>query len=244
MKRARRLALALVLLGNCTPAAIAQELEILPAAYATLKSEGKAAQDFVPAGWKLETSATGDLNKDGVDDLALLLRQDNPANVLKNDSLGENPFDTNPRILAAAFASGGVYKLALQNHTLIPRRESPTLEDPLSEGGLSIDHGSLVVKVSFFASAGAWETYNSTFRLRHDGDQFRLIGFDKYWVHRGSGEMEQTSVNYLTGIAEIGKGTIESDELTSKKRRPIGRKALLTLEQIGDGLAFEAFGSR
>ena len=47
-----------------------------------------------------------------------------PANVLSHDGLGNNPFDTNPRILAVAFRenAGVRYRLQLQNHALIARR--------------------------------------------------------------------------------------------------------------------------
>lgn len=236
---------AFVLLGLLSATASAQELEIPPAKYPDLPAVGSRVEDFVPAGWKLEQSLAGDLNKDGVDDIAIVLREENPANVLKNERLGENPFNTNPRILAAAFGSGGVYKLALQDHSLIPRRESPTLDDPMDEGGgISIDRGSLVVNLRFFASAGAWETFSSAFRLRHDGETFRLIGYDKNWVHRASGEEQTTSINYITGVAEIEKGTIEKDEPDLRSKRHIGRKALLSIEQIGNGLEFEPFGSR
>lgn len=87
---------------------------------------------------------TGDLDGDGRPDLALVLRQQDPVNVVRNDSgLGENPLDTNPRILAVAFArDAGGYVLALHNPTLIPRHDIPTVEDMLDEGGVSIQRGS------------------------------------------------------------------------------------------------------
>ncbi len=241
MTLVNRIAAALLFLLLMPLGASAQDLQIPPANYPHLIELGKSAQDFVPVGWKLELSATGDLNKDGVDDIAMVLRQDSAANRIVNESLGENPFDTNPRILAAAFGSADGFSLVVQDHTLIARRESPTLDDPLAEGGLEIDNGSIVVKLGMFASAGSWETFNSTFRFRHDGEIFRLIGYDKVWTHRGSGELIATSVNYITGLAEISKGTIATDVYSSTAKRRIGRKALLTIEQVGDGLAFEPF---
>lgn len=47
--------------------------------------------------------------------------------------MGENPLNTNPHILAVAFSqTDGDYRLVLSNHTLIPRRENPSMGDPFN----------------------------------------------------------------------------------------------------------------
>ena len=93
----------------------------------------------------------GDLNGDGKPDVVQVLKQTNPRNVLPNDAMGPNPFDTNPRILAVAFAAAaGGFDLTLENHTLIPRPEYPTMDDPLDPegvqpGGIEVKNGVLRV---------------------------------------------------------------------------------------------------
>ena len=195
----------------------------------------------MPAGWKLEKQESGDLNKDGRDDLLLLLRLDDQKNILKNEGLGQNPFDTNPRILAVAFGNdaGKPFTLALENHTLIARPEDPVMEDPLSEtGGAAIERGTLKVALYLFSSAGSWDTGTSSFSLRHGKRGFELIGFDRYSTRRNDGSVEEVSINYLTGKVRISTGTIEDDKLKDKWRK-LPKKRLLLIEELGDGLAFD-----
>ncbi len=221
--------------------AAAQDIEIPDAVYPDLPSQATSAEGFVPAGWALESQVSGDLNRDGIADLALVLHEENPANVVRNDDgLGETPLNTNPRILAVAFgrADSAGYALALENHTLIPRREVPTFDDPLSEGGVAIERGTLRVTMGFFASAGSWATSTTTYTFRHQNGRFELIGFDRDATQRNTGEMTVTSINYSTGKAKLTSGNIESDDETVRWKSLPSREPV-TIEQIGDGIEFE-----
>lgn len=225
-----------VLFSTCVSA---QELVIPKVTYPSLPQDGASAEAFVPKGWKLEKQQSGDLNKDGQDDLLLLLRMDDRRNVLKNEGLGQDPFDTNPRILAVAFGTGQSFTLGLENHTLIARTEDPVMDDPVGEsGGVAIERGTLKVSLYSFASAGSWSAGSSTFRFRHGKRGFELIGYDSSSTQRNTGEVEQVSINYLTGKVQISTGTISDDKLKDKWRK-IPKKKLLLLEEIGDGLAFD-----
>jgi hypothetical protein len=229
----------MVSLTFATPALA--DFEIPKVTYPKLAGEGASAQAFVPKGWKLESEQKGDLNKDGLDDLLILLRMDEPKNIITHDGLGRSPFDSNPRILAAALAgdAGKPYKLVLQNHTLIARPEDPVLDDTLSEtGGVAIENGNLKVALHLFSSAGSWATGTTTFRFRHGKKGFELIGFDRSTTGRNDGSVEEVSINYLTGKVKIGTGTIEDDELKVEWRK-LKKKRLLVIDQIGDGLMFE-----
>jgi hypothetical protein len=234
-------AVALLAVGFTLPGlAGAQELEIPPAVYPALPKGAASAQGFVPTGWALESQVSGDLTGDGVPDLALVLHEQNPNNVVGYGSLGENPFNTNPRILAVAFglADDAGFSLALENHTLIPRRIDPTLEDPLAEGGVTVERATLRVTLGFFSSAGSWMMSRTTYVLRHQNSRFELIGFDRDIVQRSSGETTDVSVNYLTKRAKVTSGSIDSDRGTVVWKA-LSPGPLLTLEEIGDGIAFE-----
>jgi hypothetical protein len=239
---AMRLSLFGLLIGILfSTGASAQELVIPKVTYPTLPKEGANAEAFVPIGWKLEKQQSGDLNKDGQDDLLLLLRMNNPGNVVKNEGLGQNPFDTNPRILAVAFGNGAgkSFTLGLENYTLIARTEDPVMDDPVGEsGGVAIERGTLKVDLYSFASAGSWSVGTTSFRFRSGKRGFELIGYDSSSTQRNSGEVEQVSINYLTGKVQISTGTISDDKLKDKWRK-IPKKKLLLLEEIGDGLAFD-----
>jgi lipoprotein-anchoring transpeptidase ErfK/SrfK len=135
----------------------AQEPAIPKVTYPRLPKQAEAAEKFVPQGWVLETQASGDLNRDGIDDLAFVMQQNDPKNVLTDTESSTNSFDTNPRILAIAFGSNSSrrYALKIENHTLIPRRDNSSQEDPFGEdGGISIKRGRLDVTLHLFMSAG------------------------------------------------------------------------------------------
>ena len=181
--------------------------------YPRLPEQATSAQGFVPAGWTLEKNLSGDLNRDGIPDLVLVLRAQDAANIIKHNTMGANPLDTNPRILAVAFGrkTPAGYTLAMQDHTLIPRRTMPNIDDPLEEGDVMIERGTLRVKLGFFASAGSWTASMTTFTFRHQNGQFELIGYDRYETMRNSGETTDVSINYTTRKVSIAKGSIEND---------------------------------
>jgi hypothetical protein len=217
----------------------AQELAIPEAVYPALPRNAPAAEGFVPPGWVLESRAEGDLDRDGLADLALVLRQTGSANVVANDGLGENPFDTNPRMLAVALRmpSGG-YRLALENRTLIPRRVDPVMADPLSEGGIAIARGALKVTLHLFMSAGGWSMSQTTYTLRLRDGRMELIGFDRRTAHRGSGETDDVSVNYLTGRMKRSSGHVSEDEPRTVVWTTMPHRPPPDIDAVGDGLSF------
>jgi hypothetical protein len=221
------------------------ELHVPDAHYPGLPAQAMNAEGFVPNGWRLESQAAEDLDGDGRPDLVLVLRQQDPANVIRNDDgLGENPLDTNPRILAAAFASdGGGYALALQNHALIPRHDVPTVEDMLEEGGVSVQRGALRVTLHFWANAGSWSMGNTTYTFRWQNGRFELIGYDSDSVMRNSGASESLSINYSTGEVKRSVGNMQDDkETVTWQKLPSSRR--WTLDEVGDGSAFDPLPAR
>lgn len=219
-------------------AGTAQALEPPPVRYPALPAHGGDAAAFVPPGWTLESRQRGDLDGDGRDDLLLVLKMADPANVVDNGGFGPDRFDTNPRMLAVAFADGAGYRLALSDHALIPRAEFPNMEDYLDGGQPRIARGGFSVNLHQFSSAGSWSASETTFLFRHQQGCFRLIGYDVRDVHRGSGEVRELSVNYLTGKAKLSEGSIEDSALRTRWRQ-LPRQPLRCLERIGDGLAFD-----
>lgn len=218
-----------------------EELVIPPVRYPALPATAAGAEGFAPRGWRVEAQAVGDLSGDGRADLAFVLRMNDPANVLAHDGLGDNPFDTNPRILAVALGvAGGGYRLAAQDHRLIARRDYPTQSDPF-EQELAIERGSLNVTVRLFMNAGGWGAGSSSFRFRWRDDALRLVGYDRLDMQRNSGCMTRLSINYLTGRVKRSSGRTDLDRETVRwSRLPV--RALLPIDRIGDGLEFDAGG--
>ena len=220
--------------------ASAEELVIPPAAYPTLPAHGATPEAFVPKGWTVEFKATGDLNRDGVPDVALVLHDTDPAKVLKGMPIGIDPFDTNPRMLVVLFRTPqGGYDLAVADHSLIHRSTEPNIDDVL-EGSKSpvIRNGTLKIEMQLFTNAGGWTTGAYGFTFRWQEGHFRLIGYDAATVQRNTGETAGVSINYLTFNEKISHGRIDRDK-DKVRWQTISQRTLLTLEQIGDGIAFD-----
>ncbi len=229
--------------GGMLPAVVAhaQELVIPEVAYPRLPGQAPSAEGFVPKGWVLEAQASGDLNRDGVADIAVVARQNDPRNIVENPDLGENPFNTNPRILAIAFRNGpaGDYVLQAENHTLIPRRTDPVVADPFEGKGLTIERGSLRVNLTLWLSAGGWDMSGMTYTFQHRNGRIELIGYDRATTNRSSLDTTDVSVNYLTGRMKTSTGNSNSDKAPKVVWKTLPRRAPPTLDEIGDGLEFE-----
>lgn len=233
-----RLSIALVTLLFAITTECRADLEKLPAVtYPQITSQAQTAAGFVPEGWKLETSATGDLNGDGMSDLALVIRQNAPLNVVSNEGgLGVDPLDSNPRMLLVAFGNkAGGYRLQLANHTLIPRHDNPTIDDPYD--GIEINKGALKVALHFWANAGSWSTSNTKFTFRFRNGCFLLVGYDHNETRRNSGETSDTSINLLTGKMKFTTGSINDDHTTTRWK-PYTGKTDICIDAIGDGSEF------
>jgi hypothetical protein len=227
---------SLLALLSCGAAA-AQDLP--PVSYPRLPTEGATAEAFVPKGWGIEARAGGDLDGDAWADLALVLRSQDPANVIPQEMCGKE-LDTNPLILAILLANPvGGYRLAVENHSLIPRRDDACRLDGYT--GIAVERGILSVDFERMMSAGGWDMCSTAFKWRWRDGALRLIGFDYSNVRRNTGAMTRISINYPTGRAKISTGNIGTDRekvrWTTLRRRPAP-----TIDAVGDGLMFDPEG--
>ena len=240
----RRLLLSWFFIGCATFAPAQDELVIPDVKIPALAHTGKTAADFTPPGWMVQIQAAGDLNGDGLPDLAFVLHDTDRRNIIQNRSgFGVDSLDTNPRILAIALhnATGDAYALALQNSTLIPRYEAPNLDDNFDtesdDGALTIARGAFTVSLHYFANAGSWDTGNASLTFRLQNNRFELIGFSNENLHRGTGIETDTSANYSTGKLKIVKGSDTTPTRTVWK--PLKSARHLTIDQVGDGMEFQ-----
>jgi hypothetical protein len=226
------IACLLALLGSA--AASAQDLP--PVTYPQLPAEAATAEGFVPRGWKIENRAEGDLDGDSRADLALVLRSQDPANVLPVEMCGDE-LDTNPSMLAVLLAKpGGGYRQAVENHALIPRRENSCALGGLT--GIAIERGTLSTDFERMMSAGGWDMGSAAFKWRWSDGALRLIGFDYSNIKRNTGAMTRISINYLTGRAKISTGNIGTDRETVRWRALRSRRPP-AIGEVGDGLTFD-----
>lgn len=219
------------------PVADGNPLGVPTAVYPALPARFTDPAALAPQGWRIEHRLTGDLSGDGVADVVLVLKQNDPANVIRNEGFGPDTFDTNPRLLIVGLGRAGGYDLVVRNHTFIPRPLEPVLEDAL-ETAPGIRNGTLSIPLHFFASAGGWTMWNSVARFRWQDGALRLIGHDYFEVARNTGQVLNRSVNFLNGRVSTVRSTIDVDKDPPAvwSTRPV--VPLLTIDQLGDGLEY------
>lgn len=209
-----RVAVSLIALTCISGTAAAlDELIIPPASYPDIAKRGASATDFVPPGWAIERQASGDISGDGLADLALVVKQANPAFVLENNSFGAPTLDTNPRILVVALATRDGYQQVVANHRLIPRHEIPTLSDAFGdEDALDIKRGSLKISFYHFANMGGWDMGPTSFTFRWHEDALRLIGYDRTVILRNEGSVTSLSIDFLKRRVKTSFGRVDEKQ--------------------------------
>ncbi|MDM1784008.1 hypothetical protein [Acinetobacter bereziniae] len=195
-------------------------------------------QSFIPKNWKVLSQAQGDLNGDRQTDVALIIENTDPKNIVTNDRLGNPQLNLNQRKLLILLKSPQGYRLAASNSTLPSEgdQESPCLADPLGEGNpLTIKNGLVQINLHYWLSCGSWYVSNHVFTFRYQNQSFQLIGYDVNDFHRTSGETNAKSINFLTGKIKktTGGSGFENQKQTAQESwSKLKQKYALTLERI------------
>lgn len=194
---------------------------------------------LVPPGWKVETRLAGDVDGDGRSDLVLLIKgADRGCLVAEQDIYGSR-LDTNPRAVVVALAGPGGYRVAASNDSLIPRHLAPQVEDPLENGGVTLENGALKVSVHYWSSMGSWSIAHRDFTFRWRGGRLVLVGFDVLDARRNTGETEERSYNYLSGRLKTSLGAFDEDRPKSIRWSTLRKAPLRAFADLGDAWEFE-----
>ena len=186
-------------------------------------AEGRKAQDFVPRGWKIGTSAAGDLNNDEVPDQVLQIV---PSDY---DSSGVAAAPEAQALLILVSDHGTLRRSALSAKLLATIVPQYIFE-------LSIKNGVLVIHQNFGMTDVSDLTHR--FRLEPATNRFLLIGKDILHYHRPQGPnwpATRISENYLTGVRLTTTDNWINDD-TNKPVTKRGRveRARVFLEEIDE----------
>jgi len=194
--------------------------------YPIIKKQGKTSNDFIPTGWTILGKAEGDLNKDQVKDVALVLQCKKSIRTV-NDG---DTLNTHPRILVILFqdAVSKTYKLITQSNTFIINTDDPTMEDPFQE--VAINKGLLQIDFQQFYNMGSWYITNRSYKFRYQNNQPVLIGADYLSFHRATHDYEEYSFDFLSKKRSFTKGKDEKPQKTTWT--PVKLSELKTLETL------------
>ena len=208
--------------------------------YPVIKSNAPRLTDFVPAGWEIFNQATGDLNKDGLVDAALVLEKSTG----NGKAHGQGSTDLGPpRMLVVLLKSptNKGYAVSVQSNSFIPSHDDPETDDPFA--GLAIARGVLKIGFQYNRSDSHDDISTSAYKFRYDGHQFVLIGADIDITGRMSFTFQKFSYNFLNrkGVFTTGPLGDEADETLTKTVRLPAPKTLTTFTKPGTWLISEDF---
>ena len=145
-------------------------------------------EDFIPKGWKSIIVKKGDLNKDKIDDVVLIIEKNDPKNFKKNEeSYQTSPENHNPRIILVLFKDkNSKYTLAAKNdkgfiispgeayESGLQNLESPDFDNDLSKS-ITIKNNTL--RIFTFAELTR-SSGSSIYVFRYQNNRFELIGLE------------------------------------------------------------------
>lgn len=203
---------------------------------AELPSHATTVEAFAPPGWRLETTALGDLNRDGRPDVAFVLRLNNPANIWHDRHQRIRPsVDANPRWFGVALARGSGFALVSQSQSLVARHSEDYLSDPL--GNLSIEQGDLMLDFESFPMIGSGHVSNSRMVFRLKGKCLRLITYEDDFFHRYAAERHRLHIDFQTGQQRRFKATSEGVPFRLVSENTLKHQPIC-LDAVGEGLSF------
>jgi hypothetical protein len=190
-------------------------------------AEAKDVNALVPAGWTIlmkdePALAEGDLNKDGIEDVAAIIEQ-----------LDAETDEAPPRALLIAFGtSNDSYTLSIiADKVVLKADEGGIWGDPFES--LSIDRGSVIV--SDYGGSN-WRWYNK-YRFRFQDNDWYLIGatMGEYFTGNATqDEAHEQDYNLLTGDYHIKKTNEKGENVTERGNRGIRELVKLKDFDIGN----------
>ena len=145
-------------------------------------------EDFIPKGWKKLIVEKGDLNKDKIDDVVLVIEKNDPKNFKKiEDSSSSNPVNFNPRIILVLFKDkNSKYTLVAKNDKNfivspgyaseegLESLDSPDYDDNLSKAVIIKNNTLRIFTLADYIKAAT----STAYIFRYQNNRFELIGLD------------------------------------------------------------------
>lgn len=192
-------------------------------------AQNESPSEFIPNGYVLFDEYSGDLNKDGLEDCILIIKNTKQENIIEN-RFGDN-VDRNRRGLIVLFKNENGYELILKNLDCFSSENEdggvyfpPELWINIKNENLKIHYGH--------GRYGYWE-----YIFRYDKSDFNLIGYESS-ENRGPIVNYKTSINFLTKKKQV----LENENMNSQDEEEIFKETwdkikignLIKLSEIQD----------
>ena len=177
----------------------------------SLKQLGTSVDDIVPQGWS-HYEVTGDLNKDGQPDLAVMATPNFKERIVTRDDGYER--NCNQPVFAVYFATAdGKLKQWKQYGEVLPADD---IDNEFCSWNVNLDiteRSVLNISVQPECSAGSYFTNIDRYSYRFQNGDFYLIGKDVEEASRNTGEIKTVSENYLTWKRQVVKDNMFDDDV-------------------------------
>lgn len=205
------------------------ELKVIPEVEESNVVIKKDLADFIPKNYVPFDTIKGDLNKDGKEDIILIIKGTDKSKVIQHEYRGE--LDRNRRGIIALLNKNDGYELAVKNYDCFSSENEEGGVYYAPELDFEIKNGNLYVNYAH----GRYGYWNYTFRYQNS--DLELIGYDASSNH-GPIVLTETSINFLTRKKivnhNINENTYDGDEVFEKTESKISKNKLIKLSEIKD----------
>ena len=209
-------------------------------------------EDFIPKGWKTLIIKKGDLNKDKIEDIVLVIQKNDPKNFRKAESgyiyIPIENANFNPIIVLVLLKDkDSQYNLVAKNEKGFivseGKAHEEVLESLVDADSISIKNNTLRIYSFFEGIRGSGSS--TTYILRYQNNRFELIGLE---VMKGSTygddmEFNTYSINFSTKklikTKETSKIVSDDDGKTEKEEKAININKNYILENMTERTASE-----
>jgi len=195
----------------------------------TTKIPVKDLASFLPRGYVMFDTITGDLNKDGVEDCILMIKGTDKTKIIDHEYRGR--LDRNRRGIIVLLNNNNGYEVAVKNYDCFSSENEEGGVYYAPELDIEVNKGNLLVNYRH----GRYGYWFYTFRLKNN--DMELIGYD---ASSSNGPVidKETSINFLTGKKQVKKNTNDDaesgEEVFKESWHIIKNKTIILLSEIKD----------
>ena len=197
----------------CAQLSFAQKTFIFP----KIRTQGSSVEQFTPADWTIIDQAYGDLNNDGLADLAVVFEYNkaiDETRVYGDNSSAIIKETQKPRILTLFFKDklSGNYYLSTQNNDFILRsEEGGKLGDPLQK--IAIKDQQLYLR---FQGGSEWR-WELGYTFKFENNDWFLTSAINLYFNQNTGDMTERVYDFKTRELFTTVGNMHRRDIANRK---------------------------